>query len=93
MDKKLQEDRELKQVEKDLSELLEKGGGGMLTQMDKDTLIRMEGRRNTLLLEKEETWILKSRATWMECGDENTNFFHAYARGRKDSNTIWSLVD
>ena len=65
----------------------------MLTQVDKDTLIRLEGRRNTLLLEKEETWRLKSRATWAECGDENTKFFHAFARGRKAQNTIWSLLD
>ena len=29
----------------------------------------------------------------MECGDENTKFFHAYARGRKVANTIWRLQD
>ena len=45
------------------------------------------------MLEKEETWRLKSRATWLECGDNNTKFLHAYARGRKASNTIWSLLD
>ena len=27
----------------------------------------------------------------MECGDDNTKFFHAYARGRKVAKTIWSL--
>ena len=53
----------------------------------------MEGRRSTLLLEKEETWRLKSRALWLECGDDNTKFFHAYARGRKVENTIWNLQD
>ena len=52
----------MKLVEKDLSDLLEKDGGGLLIQLDKDLLIRMEVRRNTLLLE-EETWRLKSRAT------------------------------
>ena len=93
MEKRCQEDRELEQVERDLSKLLEKDGGGMLTQRDKDTFIRLEGKRNTLLLEKEETWRLKGRATWLECGDENTKFCHAYARGRKATNTIWSLLD
>ena len=44
-------------------------------------------------MDKEETWRLKSRAIWLECGDENTNFFHSYARGRKALNTIWSLED
>ena len=34
---------------------------------------------------------MKSRATWLECGDNNTNFFHAYAIGRKAANTVWSL--
>ena len=29
----------------------------------------------------------------MECGDDDTKLFHAYARGRKASNTVWSLVD
>ena len=29
----------------------------------------------------------------MECGDDNTKFFHAYARGRKATNTIWRLQD
>ena len=46
-----------------------------------------------MLLEKEEMWRLKSRAIWLECGDEITKFFHAYARGRKAVNTVWSLKD
>jgi hypothetical protein len=41
----------------------------------------------------EETWILKSRALWLENGDENTKLFHAYSKGRKEANTIWSLKD
>ena len=46
-----------------------------------------------LLLEREEMWRLKSRATWLESGDKNTKFFHAFAKGRKAANTIWRLVD
>ena len=34
---------------------------------------------------------LKSRAIWLEIGDENTKFFQAYAKGRKMQNTIWGL--
>ena len=30
---------------------------------------------------------------WLECGDDNTKLFHAYARGRKEANIIWSLKD
>jgi hypothetical protein len=46
-----------------------------------------------LLADQEETWRLKSRAIWLENGDENTKFFQAYAKGRREENTIWSLKD
>ena len=46
-----------------------------------------------LLLEREETWQLKSRATWLESGDENTKFFHAFAKCRKAANIVWRLED
>eukprot|EP00253_Pinus_taeda_P010711 PITA_10711 len=46
-----------------------------------------------ILLEKEEEWRQKSRAIWLKAGDENTKFFHNYAKGRKSVNTIWKLKD
>ena len=46
-----------------------------------------------LLLEREEMWRLKSRATWLESGDDNTKFFHAFAKGRKATNIVWRLGD
>ena len=36
-------------------------------------------------------WRLKSRAIWLQCGDENTKKFQAFAKGRKFSNSIWEL--
>ena len=36
-------------------------------------------------------WRLKSRAIWLQCGDENTKFFQAFAKGRKFTNSIWEL--
>lgn len=68
-------------------------GGGLTSQESKEAMAYLEGRHDTLLLDKEETWRLKSRAIWLACGDENAKFFHAYARGRKAVNTIWSLRD
>ena len=91
--KRLREDAELKQVEEELVQIYEGDGGGFLSMDSKEVLIRLEGRRNTILLEREEAWRLKSRAIWLECGDENTKFFHAYARRRKAANTIWCLKD
>jgi hypothetical protein len=41
--------------------------------------------------EKEVDWRLKSRAIWLDKGDENTKFFHAFVKGRKEINTIWKL--
>jgi len=70
--KRLREDAELKQVEAELLQIYEGEGGGLMTLESKEDLVRLEGRRNTLLLEKEEAWRLKSRAIWLECGDENT---------------------
>ena len=80
-------------MEADLISIYEGEGGGFISQESKEILTQMEERRNQLLLAKEETWRLKSRALWLASGDEITKFFHAYARGRKAENTIWSLRD
>ena len=42
-------------------------------------------------MEQEEVWCLKSRAIWLESGDENTKLFQAFTKGRKSQNTISKL--
>ena len=56
MEKRRRDDNELRQIEKDIVFIMDTEGGGMLNQESKDTLVGLQGRRNTLLLEKEETW-------------------------------------
>jgi hypothetical protein len=72
---------------------LEEEGEILSTTESKLRLLQLEKRRIILLKEKEETWILKSIATWLESGEENTKFFQAYSKGRKHINTIWHLKD
>jgi hypothetical protein len=39
----------------------------------------------------ETTWRLKSKALWLEKGDNNTKYFHEYANHHKNVNTIWKM--
>ena len=39
------------------------------------------------------TWMLKSHTKWALNGDQNTKYFHTLASGRKNQNTIWSLLN
>ena len=83
-EKRIRDARYLTQVEADIAAaILAQEGGGLRTQEDFVALKRLESRRTTLLLEREETWQPKSRATWLESGDDNTKKIHSYARGRK----------
>jgi hypothetical protein len=54
----------------------------------KEELLALEKCRRQLLEAQEVEWNLKSRATWLDKGDDNTKLFHAYAKGRKMANTI-----
>ena len=70
--KRNKDEAELKSIEATLLLLYEGDGGGFLTQEAKELLARLEGRHKSLLLAQEESWRLKSRAIWLESGDDNT---------------------
>ena len=70
-------DSELKFIEKELYQISDKVGG-VMNQIDKELLVRLEGRRNSMLLEREE-----SRAIWLDCGDDNTKKFMLMPKGER----------
>jgi hypothetical protein len=86
-------EQELQSIEYQLRIIQEESAAGFMTDLACDNMKRVEARHRLLLAEQEEMWRLKSRAIWLENEDENTKFFQAYAKGRRDENTIWSLKD
>jgi len=89
--KKAERSKELTMVTTAIAELLDEAHSSPL---ERDSLIRLHQlsiRKEQLLLQQEITWRLKSRALWLEAGDRNTKYFHAFANQRKNKNSIWSL--
>lgn len=72
-------------------DLLDEQGWGFISKEAKNSLTDLEAQRSKILKEREETWRLRSKAIWLKVGDDNTNFFHNCAKGRRASNTIWKI--
>eukprot|EP00253_Pinus_taeda_P029580 PITA_29580 len=87
------QNEDLTKIREELKSLESMESDGYSSQSSKDRILILEKSHTQILLAKEKEWRLKSRATWLKAGDENTRFFHNYAKGRKSSNTIWSLKD
>lgn len=91
--RKQKHNKDLNQIDIELRNLESPESDGYETHEKKDIILLLESHRSKILLAREEEWRLKSRAIWLKDGDENTNFFLNYAKGRKNSNTIWKLKD
>ena len=80
-------------LDMDISTLLSGLASGILSHEEQLSLSQRRTRKNKLLEHFLLTWQLKSRAKWALYGDSNTKYFHALALGRRNQNTIWSLLD
>ncbi|GLU09860.1 hypothetical protein SLE2022_266990 [Rubroshorea leprosula] len=54
---------------------------------------KLTSEYQTILLEEEDLWKMKSRINWLNDGDRNTKFFHLNTISRRKSNRIVTLLD
>ena len=78
----------LKKVEAQIMEMYENNREGVFNSLELHELKKLEAMKESLLLQEENKWRLKSRALWLAEGDQNTKLFHSYASQRKNINTI-----
>lgn len=78
-------------AEKEIAELEKNLERAYRMTNQRDRLIELYATKRKILKEHEEVWRLRSRAIWLLEGDDNTNFYHKFANGRKAINTIWQL--
>ena len=77
----------------DISAILSGSAFGILSLDEQSALSQLRHKKKKLSDHFLLTWQLKSRTKWALHGDSNTKFFHALASGRRNQNTIWSLLE
>ena len=80
-------------MDREICSLLSSSNFGILTYEEQLTLSQLRPEKKKILDHYLLTWQLKSRAKWALYGDSNTKYFHALASGRRNQNSIWSLLD
>jgi hypothetical protein len=84
-------DSQLKDVEHNLDRIFKENVEGLFSEEVLNSIKLLESKKCKLLLDRQNDWRLKSRTIWLNQGDQNTKFFHNYARFRESQNTNWEL--
>ena len=79
---------ELIQIEEDILSFTSSFPQGYISMEQTEFIMDMERKKKKILVEKELSIKLKSRATWLLHGDGNTKFFHNLFKNRTIVNTI-----
>jgi hypothetical protein len=92
--KKVEEAIALNKLELEIMYLIKNSTTAALSPEDETSLKALEQNRNSILLEDEKCWRLRSRATWLKWGDSNTKFFHKVANSTeiKSSSGRWNMT-
>ena len=86
-------DANSKRLDLEISSLLTNSSFGILSQEEQISLSQLRFEKKKILDHHLLTWQLKSRTKWALEGDSNTKFFHVVAPGKRNQNSIWSLMD
>ncbi|XP_062021007.1 uncharacterized protein LOC133737483 [Rosa rugosa] len=71
-----------------LKESLQKFPIGVATEAEKQQREAIKEELEKLYSYEETIWKVRSRLNWLQEGDNNTKFFHAYAKGRGRQNKV-----
>ena len=80
-------------LDMDISTLLSNSSFGIISQEEQLSLSQLRTKKKNILEHHLLTWQLKIRTKWALEGDSNTKYFHVVASGRRNQNSIWSLLD
>jgi hypothetical protein len=83
----------LENLEAEIKDNLMKFHWGFHKSEEEHLLRELECKRNKILREEEESWRLRSRATWIKSGDNNTRFFHKVASHNRNQKHVWEIMD
>jgi len=56
-------------------------------------IVNLEVQRTKIHDNNESEWRLKSRALWIQKGDDNTKYFYYYVKHLKHTNSLWQLEE